>query len=263
MENSLLSVPGPYVSVRCYLQIADVGLRMRAAPNTQAEILRKIPCSAPVFVLREENGWAYGCCGGYLGWMSLEYLRPIEGGRAQLIVPNFLPEEMQLQFIRAISLFDAYSSDAVDIGFPGPTQPISVDDRFSGRADQLYPTKAALRTALESLFTQECIQRDFILEDPSLLSEVNGALYVSCGGRGSWEANITGYKLNRHSDDEIAMEAQFHFGTAQDWTCTLPIDLVRTPAGWRFSQFTTQRNDSRWIAAMGDGFDVWAACGKV
>lgn len=257
--------PGPYASLQICRQAGEGGLRMRAQPNTDSEILCTVPQNAFVLALKEEGDWAYCCCGTYFGWMSAEYLDK-SWYPTPVPVPDFLTEEQQLLFIEGVSLFNAYSTYvAGEHGFVNMAESVTFDDGFWGAPDWLYTSEDALRSALESVFTPEYVASESILTQDNtwpMVREQDGKLYCSSSDRGSWGADVTGYTLLQSEEDAITFDVHFLFGEAQEWTCTLPIELVRTADGWRFSSFTTGRDDLRWMEQMGSNFDPWVAMGN-
>ncbi|MBQ6824739.1 MAG: SH3 domain-containing protein, partial [Clostridia bacterium] len=56
---------------------SNLGLNMRAQPDTSSPVVAVLLQDHHVFVERTENNWAYVNCGELKGWCSLDYLQPV------------------------------------------------------------------------------------------------------------------------------------------------------------------------------------------
>ena len=255
-------LPGPYAAA----QLTGVtGTRyLYQEPRKDSAILAQLPTGS-VVKISEKDGWAQCVCGTLVGWTPVSGLAEQEELPAEPI-PYFLTEEQQLLYAKALSLFNAYSRDlAGQKGFVNIGNVVQVDDVFWGCPDLLYGSANELFAALSEVFTADFVDTGFVLDPDSMdfiLRERDGVLYLSSFDRGSWGADVTGFTPIEVTDERVTFSIGLHFGTAQDWDCTQTMELVRTENGWRFADFTSSRDDGRWIPAMGPDFDVWAAIGE-
>ena len=57
-------------------------LNVRAQASVDSEKLGEIPNGSKILVTANENGWAYMTCGNYVGWVSENFIKPIEGSES-------------------------------------------------------------------------------------------------------------------------------------------------------------------------------------
>ena len=81
-------------------------------------------------------------------------------------------------------------------------------------------------------------------------------VYLIEADRGAWSCDVEGYTLTEQTDERIAFDVNFLFTTpVAQHRCSLPAAMERTADGWRFSDFTSGADDTRWMEAMGPDFD--------
>lgn len=260
-------ISGPYLEAVPYRTGEHETPVLYDAPQN-GTALATLPAGTMVLVLDASGANVFCCWGSYAGWLPASTLVrvPAENSTPPMPIPQFLTEEQQLAFVQASMLFEAYSVNTagfVGIGTTGPMVELAESVFF--QEDVAYASTAALRTALESVFTPDFVKSDFVLDNENsryMIADHDGKFYVGERARGSWTAEVHGYTLTAQSTEEITFLTELYFGTAQKFHCSLPVQMVKTPNGWRFSTFTTAGDDTHWIPAMGDDFDPWAAKGN-
>ena len=232
-------------------------LALRAEPDPSAQVLCQVPEGSFVLRLEERDGWSHCICGTYEGWMPSDRITVCKTD-GPLLMPDFLTREQQNLYLKALTLFETYSPNINgSMGYVDFYTPTEEEFVFP---EVVYPEFSQLRTALQSVFTPEYAAQEFALDqEVDGRQEKDERLYFTQGlNEGILCAELTGYKLQEKSSDRIAFALLLHFGTAEDWETQMTVELVNTPEGWRFSQFSS-RCDSRWQETLGPGFDPWLA----
>ncbi|MBA4379634.1 MAG: hypothetical protein C0393_02930, partial [Anaerolinea sp.] len=86
---AIATAPPPQALPRYAKVIAGIGLRVRAAPDPQAQILRALPFGAQVVVVEMREGWARLADGGWCAAQWLELLTEIPE------TPSPTPEQLK------------------------------------------------------------------------------------------------------------------------------------------------------------------------
>lgn len=243
-----------------YSNGSEATLTMYDQPGGGNEV-GAIPAMESAVVLKQENGWAYAAGGGRIGWVDASALTQNEG-MGTLIIPDFLDGAQQKLFVEAVGLFDCYSTQVA-----GQRGVVDRDDSvntgtFWGLRDIQFRTADELRAALTSVFTEEYAKASFLpdgVDSQYFAQEVNGALYMGSADRGAFFTPVRAYELTSQTESAMEFNAVFSMTdtAGTQWEARVPMKLELTDAGWRFSAFTTGRDDITWMNAMPEGFDIW------
>lgn len=260
--------PGPYLAASKVTLAEDIPspLALREKPEADSRVLFYLPdVPATFYSPAEQDGWVQICLGEKLGWLPKEAL---EATSLSAPVPEFLPAELQLLYLRALTLFELYSPHASYRQTMGcycqPAESIYLENENSWLSkDLVYLDFSAWRSALEQVFTPEYAQQEFELsskEGSSFRQQTDGLWFLTTPSE-SYEATVSGFSLTEQTPERIAFDMLLTFGVKGDWTCRMPIEFVNTQDGWRVSQFSSPLDQSRWSSAMGEGFDIPEALG--
>ena len=165
-------------------------------------------------------------------------------------LPEFLPQKLQLLFVKAQSLYNAYypGAQSSGIGFCDWDKSLEGEKSFYC-ADFLYPTVEEWKQALSSVFGAQLVE---IITNPQAQAswpswlEENGQLYFVQGDRGNFSPRLS-FALQKAEEDRILLDACALFIDNQPWQISQPIELVKGPEGWRFEQFITGHSDGLWM----------------
>lgn len=239
----------PLSSTQDYHVASGAGsLRIRTQPNTDAEIVELMyeGWNDPFYVLKEENGWAYGVYVGQAGWTSMEYLTPDEPSYAK-ILPDFLSPELQCRYLQAATLYDAtrWGSSLRDF-----STEVMIDGLPFCKIDLFLGQYANYEAAVRDLFTGEHVDTAFF---NGHFKNYNGELYESSGDGGSIlsvDLQSYSFRLESQTEDTIIFTLIGNYngygqntGESGPYTQEWPITMVKESDGqWRFTQFASPLN---------------------
>lgn len=237
-------------SVKGYRVVSGAGnLRMRAQPNTDAEIIGLLHEGRGdwFYMLKEENGWGYGVYAGQIGWCSLEYLTLYEYQREE-ILPDFLPPALQIRYLQAVTLYDhtRWGSDLRDF-----STEIYLDDSPYCKTGLFLGQYAVYEGLVHSLFTGPHAEDAFL--NNGHFKNYNGQLYETCGDGGcilGVDLRSYSFRLESQTDDTIMFTLVGNYdgyrqdtGGSDPYTKEWPITMVKESDGqWRFTQFASPVN---------------------
>lgn len=231
-----------------------------AEPSMDAKVLAQIPegtGQTPV-LLQKGDGWNKCVVGDRIGFLPEKQFFEEETKSEQ--VPEFLPEELQLQFIKARNLYNAYYPGAQSGGVGYCDWDRSIDKESFYCADVLYPTKEEWKQALEGVFAPELVRK---IMDPGpggtepVWKEQDGELYFR---QGEWYDldPSTSIHLVKATKNHIRMEMRAKWVKDQAWQMSAPIELEKGPKGWRFTKFITDQA-SEWQPIWEQAKEEYAA----
>ena len=254
---------GPAQMQQCMLPVysgdGPVQTPLYAQADTASDVLAQLMPFDTVFVLREEGEFSEVCFGNWFGWMESSRLPAEAEARVAVPLPEFLTAEQQRDFVRATALFNAYIARneglAVDYEQTKAVPREGYDYDLTYALDTAWASYADFDAAMRSLFTDEYLASRLDAQTP-FYRDIDGMVYLIEADRGAWSCDVEGYTLTEQTDERIAFDVNFLFTTpVAQHRCSLPAAMERTADGWRFSDFTSGADDTRWMEAMGPDFD--------
>lgn len=222
-------------------------LRLRAAPDTEAEILDILYQSQNFFYpFLEENGWYYGVYTGQAGWCSAEYLTCINYGDDEFYfyLPEFLTAEQQCAYLQAYTLANSIRWGSVQMD---QTQ-VTIDGETCTPCSYFLGEYARMETCVKELFDGP-VQEYFLTQR---FKNLNGTLYEPLDEE---EINDLGmdlqsseFRLVSQTDTQVQFTVIGHYFrpgngvnlTDMEYTHEWPISMELSSDGtWRFTQFAT------------------------
>ena len=239
--------PGPWQNLE---RISVTAGPFYAQPAEDSSVLLDLPehMSNGLVCLEEKDGWSHCVIGVEEGWL------PSDRVLSKLVQtepsPDFLPQELQLLYAKALSLYNAYypGAQSSGIGFCDRSKSLEGERNFYC-ADCVYPTMIEWKQALSAVFSAQLTED---ITDPQAQErwpvwlEENGRLYFAQGDRGTHCPQLN-FVLREADENHILFDACAEFIDNQPWQVSQPIELVHGPEGWRFEKFISDRSDALWI----------------
>lgn len=247
-EPSPLAEEKPKSYVEPYAVTFGTGsLRLRAAPNTNAEILDVMYQSPNYFYpFLEQDGWYYGVYTGQAGWCSAEYLTLINYGDDEFYsyLPEFLTAEQQCTYLRACTLAGGMPWGSI---WMDQTQ-VTIDGETCTPCSYFLGEYERMEACVKDLFDGP-VQEYFLTQR---FKNLNGTLYEPLDEE---EINYLGMDLQSSevqlvskTDTQIQFTVIGHYVhpgngvnlTDIEYTREWPISMELGSDGvWRFTQFAT------------------------
>ena len=193
-----------------------------------------------------------------------------------LPAPDFLDEEQQELYRSAHTLYTHLFGNDTGEGLHywnetapdyGEFETVELDGAIYTRAQGRFARWDDFEAAVQTLFTDDFFQsHNRNGTEPALYVERDGALYfrwLSLGGGNHNDNFPDTFELVERTADRISFTVTGHYASpypfpdesyeerdnrlasSYEYTLTFPITLVRTPAGWRFDQFSSPLVDDR------------------
>lgn len=239
--DPVLSAAGaaPLTKATVYTVAVDTPmLRLRAQPNTSAEVLDQLWNTGSRFYgLLEQDGWIYGVYLGQTGWCAAEYLTPAD----EQVLPDFLTAGEQCRYLQALSLYNGCTIG----GSPGrnhaDTREINGLQYCSSRS--FLGSYDRLCAVLGDVFLSRAAVDIFLTGG---FYPVEDALYEVNADGGSILAILlqsTAFRLDGRSEDRLVFTQLATYKDDYDghlYTMEWPVVFVRDTDGvWRCEMITS------------------------